>query len=276
MDLTKAVDFLLAKPKVKKNHLLRLASYLADTAHCTCAVPQLRQFLKQHGDQLPVNDTIQRFKDMMRRVGNDHSLYWFSFIQCVATPHIADFSIAHSPLLLQVMPDDLVTYELCKKAVGGVYTAIEFVPKEYFTEELICLALRQNGTALRWVPNEYRSPKICKIAVLEDGEALKWVPDHLKTMELCREALKKVPLPLDVVPFKHRTIDICKRAIEYDPSSLNKVPKKVMAAKKAYLHFKALSHHGDALNYIPWDEVSERMVARAVRTTPTVLIKLLA
>ena len=85
---------------------------------------------------------------------------------------------------------------------------LEFVPDEYKTEEICKIAVQQNGYALEDVPVEYRTEEICKIAVQQNGYALEDVPVEYITEELCKIAIHETGWSLEYVPVEYITEEL--------------------------------------------------------------------
>ena len=93
--------------------------------------------------------------------------------------------------VLEYVPKDLRTEEVCLIAVKDFPYALKFVPDELKTKELCELAVNDGHWALEFVPEDLKSPELCLIAVGKNGYQLAYVPDGLKTYELCELAVER-------------------------------------------------------------------------------------
>src|SRR5206468_386806 len=66
---------------------------------------------------------------------------------------------------------------------------LEYVPDELKTHELCLAAVSNCGYALQFATDELKTPELCLAAVSKEGYALEYVPDELKTNELCLAAV---------------------------------------------------------------------------------------
>ncbi len=75
------------------------------------------------------------------------------------------------------MPQAFMTSELCARAVRHDYgKLLEYVPGELKTLELCLASVTANGATLEFVPHELRTPVICKAALEDDVGASAFVP----------------------------------------------------------------------------------------------------
>ena len=75
------------------------------------------------------------------------------------------------------------------KDYGG--WVLEYVPKDLRTEEVCLIAVKQNPYALEFVPEEFKTEELCELAVNDGHWALEFVPKEFKTKELCEIAVKE-------------------------------------------------------------------------------------
>ena len=66
---------------------------------------------------------------------------------------------------------------------------LEFVPEEFITFELCEIAVKNRGYALNYVPEELKTEELCLAAVKKDGYYLEYVPDKFKTEKICKAAV---------------------------------------------------------------------------------------
>src|SRR5206468_2452135 len=80
--------------------------------------------------------------------------------------------------VLEYVPDELKTNELCLAAVSNNGCALEYVPDELKTNELCLAAVSRNGWVLEYVPDELKTNELCLAAVSNCGYALQFATDE--------------------------------------------------------------------------------------------------
>jgi len=91
------------------------------------------------------------------------------------------------------VPENLKTEELWSEVSKNCYTggALELVPEELKTYEFCLEMVKDSGGDLEFVPEHLKTAEICLEAVKNSGYALEYVPENLKTAELCWAAVKQ-------------------------------------------------------------------------------------
>ena len=149
----------------------------------------------------------------------------------------------HGSAIQYVMPNTPRYNELCEIAISGKAAwVLDYVPEEQRTLELCKLAVTQNGDALEFVPKELRTLDICKLAVHDYVDALNDVPfetfTHDEQLELCKLAVTQKGNSLGYVPKELRTLEICKLAVTKNEYALVYVPKKFKEQIKQELNIQ--------------------------------------
>ena len=149
----------------------------------------------------------------------------------------------HGSAIQYVMPNTPRYNELCEIAISGKTAwVLDYVPEEQRTLELCKLAVTQNGDALEFVPKELRTLDICKLAVHDYVDALNDVPfetfTHDEQLELCKLAISIDGNSLGYVPKELRTLEICKLAVTKNEYALVYVPKKFKEQIKQELNIQ--------------------------------------
>lgn len=129
--------------------------------------------------------------------------------------------------ILQQVPIDSRTYELCLYAVQQNGMEIQFVPQEHRTNELCSVAVSGDGMTIEYVP-PYLKQDFCSLAVKQNGMALARVPTLLKTKEVCSQAVKqniqallfvndeaKIKIASEFLGFRYRVEPIVACILEY-------------------------------------------------------------
>lgn len=168
---------------------------------------------------------------------------------------------------LKNLPNELITEEMCKKAVEQGGYALNYVPEGFKTEEICRIAVRQNGWLLEYVPEKFKTEELCKLAVEQDGTALHYVPEELKTKELYLLAMREDPYVLDIIPTEIVEEEACKRVLE-NGWYLDYVPKELRTEEMCKIAVQKLGYWGygsGILSYVPEELRTEEMCKLAVQ-----------
>jgi hypothetical protein len=184
--------------------------------------------------------------------------------------YICDLAFRHNSLLLQYVPYDLRTFEICKLAVTYYGDALQYVSsgrmtlKEY--SEICMIAVEKNGRPLQYIYDirmtsiEYS--EICKIAVENNGRALEYIPTNKKTFEICKLAVEKDSLALEFVKNDKMTIEeyleICELAVQKNGLALEFVHIEKMTNDK-YVNIcnLAVKQNSLALEFVKNDKMTK-------------------
>jgi hypothetical protein len=101
---------------------------------------------------------------------------------------------------IDVLQENLTTYELCKTLIESCPTFLQYIPIEFKSYELCLSAVSKWVYALQWTPEEHKTYDLCKIAVLKNSQALHYIPDYHKSYELCFIAAKNDPDSISWIP----------------------------------------------------------------------------
>ena len=104
------------------------------------------------------------------------------------------------PFILERIPNDNITDEICKIAVRTEGCVLYYVPDDKKTDEICESAVLQNGFALQYVPDDKKTDEICESAVLQNGFALQYVPENKKSEKICGIAVGQYKTALKYVP----------------------------------------------------------------------------
>ena len=99
-----------------------------------------------------------------------------------------NFMAAHNltseiPSMLQYVPDQYKTLNMCSKAVESNPESLEYVPSQYKRREMCLKAVESNPELLQYVPDRHKTVEMCSNAVLKNPELLQYVPNRLKKNE---------------------------------------------------------------------------------------------
>jgi len=117
---------------------------------------------------------------------------------------------------------------------------LEYVPANLITTEMCLAAVRRSRWALAYVPSDFITAEMCLTAVQKDGRALEYVPKHLKTIELCLAALQQ-----DLDAFYYIPETLKKKLIAISVSII-KMNEEKRAKKGKYLRAEDFYNRGIA------------------------------
>lgn len=146
--------------------------------------------------------------------------------------------------------DDHELYDICLSAARGSHggSVLEFVPHELKTRELCETAIKSNGYGLEHVPEEYMSYDLCLTAVRKYGRALEKVPERFRTDEMYNTAVRCYPLAIRWVPQDRITAEMCEYAI-YEGCEISNIPNDLLTQDMCYAAAQCRNY--DNLKYIP-------------------------
>jgi len=139
------------------------------------------------------------------------------------TEEMCLLAVQEAGYVLEFVPEDLKTEEICLAAVQLSSSALEYVPGHMQTEEILLAVVQDDGCSLEYVPKHLKTEAICLAAVQNDGYALEYVPKHLRTEAICLAAVQKSPM-LDYVPNDMKTMEVCLAAVKNDKYAMDHVP----------------------------------------------------
>jgi Domain of unknown function (DUF4116) len=195
--------------------------------------------------------------------------------------------ITQNGRVIQYVPEECRTPELCLMAVKQYGGAFDYVPEDKMTQELCFLAVEQNGCALSSVPRVYKTPELCRLAVEQNGMALQFVPGGHRNLELCYLAIEQDGRALQYVSVKYRTPEFCRMAVKQDGRALQFVPHDLNSSiaqiddlpANARFDFKcvlelcrlAVEQNGWALGFIPKEHRTLELCRIAIQHSGEVL-----
>jgi hypothetical protein len=115
---------------------------------------------------------------------------------------------------------------------------LDFIPEQHRTYQLCLEAVKTFGLALQFVPNQHKTYDLCLEAVKSHGYALKFTPEEYKNYDLCFEAVKRYGNVLEFVPNQHKIEFLCLKATSSSSSSwtaLEFVPENLKQICKDHL-----------------------------------------
>lgn len=134
---------------------------------------------------------------------------------CFAAASSAKRKYGYNQNIIDFIPRDLLSKEMCMDVIRQNGEALRSVPDELKDREMCLAAVTQYGEALVSVPTKFRDKEMCLAAVAERGTALFYVPKGLIDKELALIAVRTTPYALNAVPEYLRDYDVCLRAMDH-------------------------------------------------------------
>jgi Domain of unknown function (DUF4116) len=178
------------------------------------------------------------------------------------TSELCLLAVEQNRIAFQYVPKNQITKDLCRLAVQKDGEALYYIPANQLTPELCRMAVEQDGLALDYVHPNKRTPKLCQIAIEQNGMALKHVPDKKKTPELFRLAVKQNGYAIHYIYRSYKTPELCRLAVEQNGRALQYVPEEYGTHE---LYQLAIEQDGDALEFVPENEKTLDLCRLAVR-----------
>lgn len=105
-----------------------------------------------------------------------------------------------TPVALEFVPEHLMDYDLCLKAVANDGAAYDFVPPYFLTAELHLAAYERCMAQYGFVPSaklrRFDSEEKCAQLVSRDGAMLEFVPPRFRSRRVCEAARLRGGAPL--------------------------------------------------------------------------------
>ena len=132
----------------------------------------------------------------------------------------------NDPTLLEALPDDLKTEELCKAFLERHPQILKGVPPEYMEHHPGCLeaAIRRDGSNLANIPPHLITEDICRWAVEQSGNNITLVPDRFRASLLPTAARQCC---LTYIPEKYRTLEVYTQVVTANPRQFVYVPEDI-------------------------------------------------
>ena len=116
-------------------------------------------------------------------------------------------AVIENGLVLEIVPDMYKNNMMCTAAINNTPMALQYVPDNIITYELCYNSVKTYGRVLEYVPEKHKTYKLCLTAVKNSRLALDYVPDRFMTYELCILALRKYGIStLSKLPEKYKSI----------------------------------------------------------------------
>lgn len=167
------------------------------------------------------------------------------------TPLMCKVAISFHKPNIEYVPKEMITYELASlaltKRVGDYlvhHCLLQFIPQELIDYNLCLKAVEQNGLNVQYVPLEFQTPELLKVAVLDDGNSLSFIKNQ--TTELCLLGFTEDSNPIEHV--LNKNYEIYFQMVKTKPKTFKDVPVKFRDDKMCMM---AVKSDGLNLEYCP-------------------------
>lgn len=188
-----------------------------------------------------------------------------------------------SPQMIEYIPDEVITAEMCALAVGydgdlivnipekyrtkQIYEeaaknfhykgTVKYLPAEVLSEDMLKrLITKTKGDGLEFVPKEKKTYDLCLLAVSLGGKNLRYVPFNIRDEALCIMAVENDKDAFGYVPQKFRKKEICEKMVAKNPHVIEKMPENCISMKACRA---AAEKDKSLVRYMP-----EKLLAKAL------------
>lgn len=122
--------------------------------------------------------------------------YYSEFINFDNIPYFPDSkkiladAIEEDPELLAIVPEQLITKELCLLAIKHSSFTIAYVPDSIYSDEFVTEAMIANHRILRFIDSALITKQMYLKAIELNAKVLKFVPKELRTKRFLARAIK--------------------------------------------------------------------------------------
>lgn len=250
-------DFGLALGGTRSLHVLTHARPLSDLysempleqlIKIASQFPEVVQRIECADTQIAVAKAVP---DVVRHIHDPGAGMWMALVR-------------QNGLMLQHVPPEMQTHDLCLVAVQGDGSALRYIPydKPHLRTPEVCIAaVKQYAYALEFVKLDAEETKehasaICMAAAEKDGRVLRIVPAALREQfpEICLAAVRESGTALEFVPVAVQQLvpDLYMTAVHNGGFALEYVPLPSLSPElAAELCRVAVEQDGMALAYVP-------------------------
>lgn len=183
---------------------------------------------------------------------------------------IADAMAARDGKALALIPNELITAEMCMNAVNNEGMALQYVPEEFYSNELFERAIENDGWALQFVPEQHKTKEICQLALEQvlnmdyEGHAIvKYIPYPDIGLNIFKDAVDIYDVSDILKTFPKEIInkEIALEAIKLDINNFGLLPQEI---KTAGFYDEAVKINGWMLQHVP-DEMKTPQMCLAAK-----------
>ena len=126
-------------------------------------------------------------------------------------------------------------YELCKQVVSDNGCNLKYIPRYVQTQELTDIALNRSCIAIQHCLHKYKTYENCLVVVNKNGQLIEYVPKKFITKEMCMAAAKSRYPCLNHIPVEFISRELCKAAVEANGKNVEWVPDDYMSSELGYI-----------------------------------------
>jgi len=119
--------------------------------------------------------------------------------------------------IIQYIPRNFFTEELCLRAINNTPYAIEYIPNNMITYEMCLECIKKNPSLIKIICLKFPSQithELCYNAVLKDGYVILDIPTQFMTEELCFLALRTNVRIIEYIKEEYKSKRICLYVIQ--------------------------------------------------------------
>lgn len=188
------------------------------------------------------------------------------------TPAVCMAAITRSTTEGKYIPPEIWTTEFIENAISTVHCAdqlLQYIPDDRITPEICLRCVQNNGFALERVPDRFRSDELCLTAIRSNGTAIEFVPAHLRTIENFRIAAETNPYGAMASIYQHEVSadeyrELCLIAVRRIGGSLEAILKKSPSVVDTEIVAAAIQSDPGAIKHVPSAFVTDALLHAAV------------
>jgi hypothetical protein len=166
---------------------------------------------------------------------------------------------------LQMVPEELLTIEMCKVAVRKDCAALHYVPRALLTEELFETALNSMSNSflvIQFFPESFQTDDVYKRIVEAGSIGLSVIPKEKITLALCNIAVKSHGNALQFVPFELIDSQLCWNAVRQDGNAICYVPRNMRTPE---MYCDAIKNDVEAIRFIPVEYQTDEIIKEVLK-----------
>jgi hypothetical protein len=178
--------------------------------------------------------------------------------------NLCNIAIEKQPLVIEFIPDEHLTYEMCENAVVSNASAMRLVPLELKGYETLALmVLDKTPYNRQYIHPKGRTYNVYK-RLVEVGGSLNLVPEKFLTAEICEIAAERDVFSLEYVPDELLTYSFAKKMIAKSGNAMSYVMRDTFSDKEKHTLAKiAIENDWTAINQTPLSLLDKELVAVA-------------
>ena len=91
------------------------------------------------------------------------------------------------PSTIRFIPENLLTQEMCNKAVNKCFFVFDSIHYQYKTQEMCSSIIFEDSFSISYAPDQYKTQQVCDKVVDDCLAALNFVPDWFVTYKMIKK-----------------------------------------------------------------------------------------